>query len=206
MGNSTSTFTMTSTTASAGTVTNNTTSHTARAVGDGMIIAKNVKKPSKLKPTDAMFFCYFDAQMDRVSMRAEFIRQIGAINSVCVYPGLTDKQVGGWKIATLDTKEITSKELWITAEDVKKGADEAKMKAAYNPYKYKIVTKEEIATAIVEKRKGIVYASRGDYDPNGALYIYLIHSPDDNRVLFFMGGQFDHKDFTNIKNNKQYGQ
>ena len=104
-------------------------------------------------------------------------------------------------------QHLIKKELWIADTDLnKKGEDEAKMKSAYNPYKYKIVSKEEIAKSILEKRKDIVYIARAEYQAGA--YMFIVHNPENNRVLFFLGGTggFDSKQFEKIKTNKAYGQ
>ncbi|OFY86978.1 MAG: hypothetical protein A3F72_02125 [Bacteroidetes bacterium RIFCSPLOWO2_12_FULL_35_15] len=202
--NSSSVFTMTSTqTASA----NKNGRTQTKTVGDGLILTQNLKKIKKLKPTDAMVYCFIDSDLDLISQQAEFIRQVGAINAILTFPNLQDKQIGGWKIPTLNQKEIIKKELWIADTDLnKKGEDEAKMKSAYNPYKYKIVSKEEIAKSILEKRKDIVYIARAEYQAGA--YMFIVHNPENNRVLFFLGGTggFDSKQFEKIKTNKAYGQ
>lgn len=207
MDNGSNSFGMTSTTSAGGKTTNTTTMHQTRAVGDGLILTKNLKKLKRLDPGDAMVYCFIDSKLDMIDEKAEFMRQLGAINAILTYPNLQANQIGGWKIPTLNQKEVVKKELWIADEDLnKKGADEAKMKAAYNPYKYKVVTKEEIAKAIIEKRKDIVYLAVVEYQKG--LNMFLIHSPEDNRTLFFMGGSygFDPKALEKIKENKQYGQ
>ena len=207
LDNGTHFFNMTTTSATANTITNTTTSHTANAIGDGLILTKNVKKIKNLKPTDAMVYCFMDADMGLVSEQAEFIRQVGSINSILTFPKLQENQIGKWKVPTINQKEVITKELWIADADLnKKGEDEAKMAAAYKPYKYKIVTKEEIAKAIIEKRKDIVYLACAEYQ-TGA-FMFLIHNPENNRVLFFLPGTrgFDTKGFEKIKSNKVYGQ
>ena len=175
-------------------------------IGDGLILTKNMKKIKKLKPTDAMIYSFIDVDMELVDVKAEFTREIGQMNSILMFSGLKDNQIGGWKIPTINQKEVITKELWISDENLnKKGNDEAKMKAAYKPYNYKIVSKQEIAKAIIEKRKDIVYLACTEYVVGA--YMFVIHSADDNRALFFMGGSngFDVKDFEKIKNNKVYG-
>lgn len=207
MDNGSNSFGMTNTTSAGGKTTNTTTMHQTRAVGDGLVLTKNLKKLRRLDPGDAMVYCFIDSKLDMIDEKAEFMRQLGAVNAILTFPNLQQNQVGGWKIATLNQKEVIKKELWISDEDLnKKGADEAKMKSTYNPYKYKIVTKEEIAKAIIEKRKDIVYLAVAEYQ--AGLNMFLIHSPEDNRVLFFMGGSygFDPKALEKIKENKQYGQ
>jgi hypothetical protein len=179
----------------------------SKTVGDGLMLTKNVKKVKKLKPTDAMVYCFLDSDLDMINQEAEFIRQLGAINSILTFPNLQDNQIGGWKIPTNNQKEVITKELWIASEDLNKnGEDAAKMKAAYNPYKYKVVSKEEIAKAIIEKKKDVVYLARTEYQAGA--FMFVVHSTDNNRVLFFMGGTggLDPKDMGKIKNNKQYGQ
>jgi hypothetical protein len=178
-----------------------------KSIGDGLILAKNVKKVNKLEPADGMMYTFIDPIMHIVDPKAEFIRQIGSMNAVLMYPNLKDNQIGAWKIPTLNNKEVIEKELWIADIDINpKGKDEAKLKAAYSPYKYKIVTKEEIAKAVAEKRKDVVYLARPEYEAGA--YMFMVHSTDDNRALFFMGGTggFDAKALEKIKNNKTYGQ
>jgi hypothetical protein len=185
---------------------NGSTRTRSASIGDGLMLTKNVKKINKLKPTDAMIYCFIDPDMDLLNEKAEFIRQVGAINSILMYPNLKDNQIGGWKIPTIDQKEIIAKELWIAEEDLnKKSEDESKMKAAYKPYSYKVVSKEEITKAIIEK-KDIVYVARAEYQ-EGA-FMFVLHSATDNRTLFFMAGTggFDIKALEKIKNNKTYGQ
>jgi hypothetical protein len=205
MNNTRHLFVMSST-QMASTATPSTRTRSA-SVGDGLILSKNVKKANRLKPTDAMIYCFIDPDLDIENEQAEFIRQIGAMNAILMYPDLKDDQIGGYKIPTLNHKDVISKELWISELDLnKKGEDEAKMKAAYQPYKYKIVTEAELAQAILEKRKDVVYLARAEYQ-SGA-YMFVIHATDDNRALYFTGGSagFDSKAFEKIKNNKLYGQ
>jgi hypothetical protein len=185
---------------------NGSTRTRTASIGDGLMLTKNVKKINKLKPTDAMIYCFIDPDMDVANEQAEFIRQIGAINAILTYPDLKDNQIGAWKIPTLDNKKVLEKELWIANEDLnKKGADEAKMKAAYKPHSYKVVSKEEITKAILEK-KDIMYLARAEYQAGA--FMFVVHSGLDNSVLFFMGGTggFDAKALEKIKENKTYGQ
>jgi hypothetical protein len=178
-----------------------------RRIADGLILAKNVKKVNKLEPVDGMVYTFIDPIMNIVDTKAEFIRQIGSMNAVLMYPNLKDTQIGGWKIPTIDYKEIIDKELWIADVDLnKKGKDEVKMKAAYAPYKYKIVSKEEIVKAITEKRKDVAYVACAEYIAGA--FQFIVHASEDDRVLFFMGGTagFDAKSLEKIKENKTYGQ
>lgn len=198
-------FTMSNTqmasTAGAGTRTRTAT------IGDGLMLTENVKKVKRLKPTDGMMYTFIDVDMAILDERAEFIRQVGQMNEILMFPNLKDNQIGGWKVPTMDHNEIVKKELWVAQEDLnEKGEEAAKMKAAYNPYKYKVVSKAEIAKAIVEKRKDIVYVACAEYQAGA--YTFVVHSAVDNRVLFFMGGTkgFDSKSLEKIKNNKTYGQ
>jgi hypothetical protein len=166
-----------------------------------------LKKIKRLKPTDAMLYCFIDPSMQLVSEKAEFMRQVGALNAIISFPNLKDNQIGGWKVPTINQQEVISKELWIADEDLnKKGMDESKMKEAYKPYSYKIVSKEEIVKAINEKRKDIVYLASAEYQTEA--FMFIIHSAEDNKALFFMGGTkgFDSKCLEKIKNNKVYGQ
>jgi hypothetical protein len=204
IGNETRVFTMTPSQNASTNIGGRTKSKT---VGDGLMLAKNVKDIKKLKPTDAMIYCFLDFHLDVVSQEAEFIRQIGSINSILVFPNLKDNQIGGWKIPTNNHKDVVTKELWVASEDLNKnGQDTAKMNAAYYPYKYKVVAKEQIAKAIIEKKKDVVYLACTEYQVGA--YMFIVHSTDDNRALFFMGGTggLDPKDMSKIKNNKQYGQ
>lgn len=202
--NSSSIFTITNTQmASTNTSGGNTRTKT---VADGLILTKNLKKLRKLKPTDAMVYCFIDDELDAADQKAEFIRQVGSMNSILTFPGLKEDKIGGWKVPTLNQKEIIKSELWIADVDLsKKGEDPAKMKAAYSPFKYKVVTKEEIAKAIIEKKKGVVYASHCE-DQSG-LYMFIIHNTQDNRPLYFMEGTggFSPKTFDLIKANKVHG-
>ncbi len=180
----------------------------------GLVLSQNLKKAKvlDLDISKAMILCFFDARLLAKDMKAEFARQVGSMNAVFSFPNLQDSQIGKWKIPTIDTKELMTKELWFTSEETK-GEDELKMKTAYEPYKCKIVTKEEIAKAIESKRKDIVYVAQVAYDLNLASdnlaqqYIFLVHNAEDNRVLFFSGGSsFGKVELEKIKNNKQYGQ
>ena len=58
--------------------------------------------------------------------------------------------------------------------------------------------------AIIEKRKDIVYLASQQYKVGS--YMFLIHQPVDNKILFFVKGDggFDTLGFENIKNNKPY--
>ena len=140
-----------------------------------------------------------------VNEQAEFIRQIGSINSILTFSNMQASQIGGWKIPTISQKDFIKKELWIADVDQSKKEEEvAKMKEAYQSYKYKIVTKEDIAKAITEKRKDIVYLARAEYKLG--VNLFFIQDPENNRVLFFVKGEgrFNSQGLENIKNNKPY--
>ncbi len=205
MNNESRTFIM-SNTQMASTAGGSTRTRT-KTIGDGLMLTKDVKKVKRLKPTDGMMYTFIDVEMAIQDERAEFIRQVGQMNAILAIPGLKDAQIGGWKVPTLDHSGLAKKELWVVDEDLNdNGRDAAKMKAAYNPGKYKVVTKAEVAKAIIEKRKDVVYVASAEYQAGA--YMFMVHSSEDNRVLFFMGGTkgFDAKSMEKIKNHKTYGQ
>lgn len=185
----------------------------------GLMLCHNFKKEnSSPKKSGAMIFGYFDTGLLVLNKQAEFTRLVGFMNGIFTFPNLQENKIGGWKVPTANTKEVIAKELWITESDInKKEEEKGKMKSTYDPYKYKIVTKEEIVKAILEKRKDIVYLANVPYDA-GLAYdsdyksaqqcIFIIHDPgQDNRILFFAGGQgFDSNALQKIKDDKQYGQ
>jgi hypothetical protein len=173
-------------------------------MGDCLILAKNLTKSRELNLTDAMTQCYVDFELRIVNEKAEFMREVGAINSILTFPNLQDSLIGKWKIPTINQKAVIEKELWIADVDLNKKELEANLKAAYFPYQYKIVSKGEIAKAIIEKRKDIVYLAREEYKLG--VNLFLIHSPENNNVLFFTKGEgrFDAKGFEKIKSNKPH--
>ncbi|MFL5764894.1 MAG: hypothetical protein ACJ77K_13195 [Bacteroidia bacterium] len=175
-------------------------------VGDALMLMDNVKKVKKLKVTDAMAYSFIDRELSEASATAELMREVGEINAVLGMPGLTDDKIGKWKVPTLTAGGIKGKELWIADTDLSGKDDEAKMKAAYNPNKYKVVSKQDIAKAIIEKRADIVYVAAAEYQAGA--YMFVVHSAADNRAVFFMGGTkgFDSKSLDKIKNNKTFGQ
>lgn len=170
-------------------------------LGDCLILAKNLTKIDGLKLTDAMINCYIDYEMQIVNEQAEFTRQVGAINAILTFPVLAESQIGGWKIPTISHKDMIEKELWIADIDINKNADQDTMKSVYQPYKYKIVSKEEIAKAIIEKRKDIVYLAREEYKLG--VNLFMIHQAVDNKILFFVKGEgrLDAVGLEKIKNN-----
>lgn len=170
-------------------------------IGDCLILAKNLKQIDGIKLTDAMINCYIDYEMQIVNEQAEFTRQIGAINAILNFPVLAQSQIGGWKIPTISHKEMNKKELWIASVDLSKKEEEAAMRAAYTPYEFKIVSKEEIAKAIIEKRKDIVYLAREEYKVG--VNLFMIHQASDNKILFFVKGEgrLDSVGLEKIKNN-----
>jgi hypothetical protein len=153
-----------------------------------------------------MAYSFIDVDLGAVDATAELTREVGEINAVMIMPNLTDDKIGKWKVPTLSQQEIKGKELWVSESDLNTKDDQAKMKAAYNPNKFKVVSKEEISKAITEKRKDIVYVAAAEYQAGA--YMFIVHSPVDNKALFFMGGTkgFDSKSLEKIKNNKTYGQ
>lgn len=173
-------------------------------IGDCLILAKNLAKIDGLKLTDAMINCYIDYEMQIVNEQAEFTRQIGAINAILNFPMLADSQIGGWKIPTISHNEMIKKELWIANVDLSKKEDEATMRAAYKPYEFKIVSKEEIAKAILEKRNDIVYLARAEYKVG--VNLFMIHQAEENKILFFVKGEgrLDAAGFEKIKSNVPY--
>lgn len=170
-------------------------------LGDCLILAKNLTRLDGLKLNDAMINCYIDYEMEIVNEQAEFTRQVGAINAILNFPVLSETQIGGWKIPTISHDELIKKKLWIAAVDINKKEDEAKMRLAYQPYTYEIVTKEQIAKAIIEKRKDIVYLAREEYKLG--VNLFLFHQAEDNTVLFFIKGEgrLDTLGLEKIKNN-----
>ncbi len=176
-----------------------------RTVGDGLILIKNLKKLKRLAPTEGMMYVSFAPDIDFINEQAEFSRMIGSMNAILTFPELKDNQINGWKIPTINQKEIITKELWVpnTYAGIElKEADLAKWVKSYAPYKYKKVTNEEIAKAIIDKRKDVVYIANVEYEVGR--YLILVHSAEDNRVLFLVGG--GPGTFKNIKENKPYGQ
>ncbi len=170
-------------------------------LGDCLILVKNLASIDGLKLTDAMINCYIDYEMQVVNEQAEFTRQVGAINAILNAPVLAESQIGGWKIPTINQSEMIKKELWIADVDLSKKEEEAMMREAYKPYEFKIVSKEEIAKAILEKRKGIVYLAREEYKLG--VNLFLIHQTEDNKILFFVKGEgrLNSEGFEKIKNN-----
>lgn len=170
-------------------------------LGDCLILAKNLTSLDGLKLTDAMINCYIDYEMQIVNEQAEFTRQVGAINAILTFPVLVQSQIGGWKIPTISQKDMIEKELWIADIDINKNVDQDAMKSVYQPYKYKIVSKEEIAKAIIEKRKGIIYLAREEYKLG--VNLFMIHQAEDNKILFFVKGEgrLDATGLEKIKNN-----
>jgi hypothetical protein len=186
-------------------VSNGTETGKIQFLGDCIILAKNLARVNSLRLTDAMMNSYIDFEMRIVNEQAEFIRQIGSINSILTVANLQDTQIGGWKIPTINQKEFIEKELWIADIDISKKEEEiAKMKDAYLPYKYKVVTKAEIAKAIIEKRKDVVYLARAEY--KSGINLCFVQDPEKNSVLFFVKeeGRFNSTGLENIKNNKPY--
>ncbi|MDF2438861.1 MAG: hypothetical protein K0Q95_3237 [Bacteroidota bacterium] len=175
-------------------------------VGDMLMILENVKKIKRLKPADGMAYSFIDHDLEEVSPAAELTREVAQINAVMMLPNLNDKMLGGWKVATINNKDILTQELWIAETDLKEGTDQADMKAAYSPGKFKIVSKEDISKAITEKKKGVAYVVPAEYQAGA--YMFLVHSADDGRALFFMAGTkgFNQKSLVKIKENKTYGQ
>jgi hypothetical protein len=176
-----------------------------QVIGDCLILVKNLKRANNIKLTDAMINCYIDYEMRIVNERAEFARQIGAISAILSFPDVQENQIGKWKIPTINQNSVISKELWLSDIDVNKKEEDIKMQEAYAPYKYKIVTKQEIAKAITEKRKDVVYLARAEYKLG--VNLFFVHSSEDNRILFFTKGEgrFSVVGFGNIKNNQPHG-
>lgn len=170
-------------------------------LGDCLMLAKNLTSIEGLKLTDALINCYIDYEMQIVNEQAEFTRQVGAINAILNFPVLAESQIGGWKIPTISQKDIIEKELWIADIDINKNVDQDAMRSAYQPYNYKIVSKEEIAKAIIEKRKDIVYLAREEYKLG--VNLFMIHQAEDNKILFFVKGEgrLDAVGLEKIKNN-----
>ncbi|MDQ3046056.1 MAG: hypothetical protein M3R27_00810 [Bacteroidota bacterium] len=175
-------------------------------VGDALVLVENAKKIKKLKVTDAMAYSFIDVDLGAADAAAEFKREVGELNAIMIMPNLTDDKIGKWKVPTMSQQEIKGKELWVSESDLNTKDDLAKMKAAYNPNKFKVVSKDEIAKAITEKRKDIVYLAAVEYQAGA--YMFIVHAATDNKALFFMGGTkgFDSKSLEKIKNNKTYGQ
>lgn len=183
---------------------------TYRRYKDVLLLSSNLKSTKGLNLETAMFTCLIDSELELADETAEFIREIAIMNSILILPDLTDKKLKKIKMffnyPTANPKMVIDKELWIADSDVDI-KDETKMKSVY-PYKFKIVTKAEIADAIHSKRKDIVYiayilARETSFDIVGPLIksdiredgYYLFQNAEDNRILTLIDARkkFDHR-------------
>ncbi|MDO9186648.1 MAG: hypothetical protein Q7W13_11615 [Bacteroidia bacterium] len=180
---------------------------------DHLLLLEGVSKPSKIKTTEALFKSWIDFELEGIDKLAESIRELQQINAILTFADLKDNQLGIFKqmshYPTNDEKKIISKELWVASSNVE--IDEAKVKKIY-PYKYKVVSKEQIAEAIKSKTKDIVYLAYvkvQSFENTGIgspkrpdQTFYVIQDAENGQILSILNGlaTFDYRYFEAIKN------
>lgn len=168
---------------------------------DVLLLSSNLTSLDTVNTKRAMFKCFIDEELDTLDQTAELTRQIACMNHLFMVPNLKDDQLLFLKMMrnypTADPKQVIKQELWIAESDIEN--NKAKMDKAY-PFKYKVVSKKEIAEAIISKRKDVVYLayivasekeenqprlklSKGERPPEG---LYVIHNAEDNKILMLL--------------------